>query len=128
MSFHTISPEAKINAAMASADMAWWEMELPSGAVFFHPNKAEMLGRKSEDFFHYTSFTDLIHPDDHAQAMKAMMDHMTGVSDIYETKYRILHADGSYKTFYDKGKIIQRIGDDIRIAGMVFDLDSMSRL
>lgn len=36
---------------MASADMAWWEMEIPSGVVSFHPNKASMLGRKSENFF-----------------------------------------------------------------------------
>lgn len=128
MGFDDVTFEMKINDAMASADMAWWEMELPSGVVFFHPNKALMLGYDPDTFIHYTSFTNLIHKDDHAKAMKAMMDHMSGQKDLYETKYRIKHADGTYRTFYDKGKIVQRRGDEIRIAGMVFNLGSMTEL
>lgn len=128
MGFDDIPTEMKISDAMFSADMAWWEMELPSGAVFFHPNKASMLGYKPDKFVHYTHFTDLLHPDDYEQAMQAMRDHMTGKAKIYETKYRIKHADGTYRTFYDKGKIVQKRGDEIRIAGMVFNLDSMAAL
>lgn len=128
MGFDDISTEMKISDAMFSADMAWWEMELPSGAVFFHPNKAAMLGYSPDKFVHYTHFTDLLHPEDHEAAMKAMMDHMTGKSPIYETKYRIKHADGTYKTFYDKGKIVQKRGDEIRIAGVVVNVGSMAAL
>ncbi len=128
MIFDDITQEIKINDAMQAAGMAWWEMELPSGTVFFHPNKVLMLGYEPEAFVHYTSFTNLIHPDDYQQAMDAMTAHMSGKADVYETKYRIQHADGSYRNFYDKGKIVQRKGEEIRVAGMVFDLDAMSML
>lgn len=57
-----------------------------------------------------------------------MTDLIRGEKDVYETKYRIQHADGSYITFYDKGKIVQRIGSEMRIAGMVFNLDSINKL
>lgn len=128
MVFDDVTHEMKINDAMYSAGMAWWEMEIPSGIVFFHPNKVLMLGYKPENFVHYTSFTDLIHPEDYEQTMDAMRAHLSGEKDVYETKYRIKHSDGSYRTFYDKGKIVQKHGEEVRIAGMVFDLDSMSML
>ena len=57
-----------------------------------------------------------------------MMQHIQGSKDIYETKYRIMAADGSYRQFYDKGRIVQKVGNDMRIAGMVIDLDSISKL
>lgn len=125
MGFDDINQETKINDAMTAANMAWWEMELPSGTVFFHPNKAAMIGRSAEDFFHYSSFTELIHPDDYDQTMQAMTDLISGKTDIYETKYRIKHIDGTYKTFYDKGRIVQKQDDTTRIAGMVIDLDDL---
>lgn len=117
----------RLEAGMEAAGMAWWEMELPGGAVFFSPNKTKMLGYESKDFFHYTKFTDLLHPDDHAQAMKAMMDHVEGKADIYETTYRIKAKDGSYKTFYDRGKITFRNKGEVRISGMVLDVTSIEK-
>ena len=128
MSTDHISPETRVTDAMNASGMAWWEMELPSGVVFFHPNKAHMLGYKPEKFIHYTHFTELIHPEDYAQAMDAMMQHIEGKKELYETKYRIRAADGSYRKFYDKGRIVQKLGEDTRIAGMVIDLDSISKL
>lgn len=118
----------RLNDAMDAANMAWWEMELPSGAVFFAENKTRMLGYNKKNFFHYSSFTDLLHPDDYDGAMKAMMDHIEGKKDIYETKYRIKTKSGDYRTFYDRGKIVQRKGENIRIAGMVLDVTNIGKI
>lgn len=109
----------RLNDAMAAANMAWWEIELPSGVVFFGDHKAAMLGYKPDTFVHYRNFTDLLHPDDHDQAMKAMTDHLEGTADAYETTYRIKHKDGHYLTFYDRGKIVQRKKGEIKVAGIV---------
>ncbi len=112
--------------AMEAGGMAWWVMEYPSGAVYFSANKIKMLGynqRDMKDFIHYTSFTNLVHPDDVDQAMQAMTDHVTGAADAYETKYRIKAKDGSYRTFFDRGKIVAKNKDgEIAIAGIVIDM------
>lgn len=108
-----------IEGALEAADMAWWSLEFPSGALSFSSHKTAMLGYDTKDFIHYTQFTDLIHPEDKDQAMKAMTDHYTGKKDVYETTYRIKAKDGSYKKFYDKGKIVERNGDSFIVAGVV---------
>ncbi len=108
---------------MRIAGFAWWEMELPSGVVFFDESKAKMLGYKPSDFVHYSHFTDLLHKDDYPKAMKAMKDHMEGKTDFYECTYRIKAHDGSYKKFYDKGQIVQKSDEgEQKIIGIVVNL------
>lgn len=112
--------------AMEAGGIAWWVMEYPSGAVYFSPNKIKMLGYQQSDmsdFIHYTSFTNLVHPKDIGQAMKAMMDHIEGKADAYQTKYRIKAKDGAYHKFFDRGKIVAKNKDgEIAIAGIVLDI------
>lgn len=76
-----------------------------------------------DEFVHYSSFTDKLHPDDYDNAMKAMTDHVTGKAPSYETKYRIKAKDGSYRTFFDRGKIVAKDKKGgFAIAGVVLDL------
>lgn len=109
----------RLEDAMKAADIAWWEIEFPSGTIFFSENKTRMLGYDNKDFFHYSHFTDLLHPEDLPSAMKAMKDVITGKSEIYDTTYRIKASDGTYKTFHDKGKIVSHLGDEFSVAGVV---------
>ncbi len=120
--------EIRLNDALEAAGMAWWEIEMPTGAVFFAENKTKMLGYKKKDFFHYSNFTDLLHPDDYDTAMQAMKDHLEGRAEVYETQYRIKAKDGSYKVFYDKGKIVQNRNGEIRIAGVVVNVEALQKL
>lgn len=116
---------ARLEKALEVAGVAWWWMEMPSGTVFFSEAKTKMLNRSKEDFFHYSAFTKLVHPDDYDAMMASMKDHMMGKSDVYEALYRIKHADGTYKRFYDKGTIVSRKGEEIEMAGVVIDIDSL---
>lgn len=115
-----------LNDAMGAGGIAWWMMEYPGGAVFFHPNKIRMLGYDDKDmdtFVHYTSFTDLLHPDDYPGAMQAMTDHLTGKNELYETEYRIKGKDGKYRIYFDRGKIVAKNKKgEMAIAGMVIDV------
>ena len=113
--------------ALEAGGIAWWMMQLPSGVVFFSDYKVKVLGYKPKDFVHYTNFTDLLHKDDHAKAMKAMKDHIDGKSELYEVKYRIKAKDGSYKIFYDRGKITAKDKKgNITISGIVINLTDHS--
>lgn len=116
-----------IESALEAADMAWWSLEFPSGALTFSRHKTDMLGYDAKDFFHFTHFTDLIHPDDEPAAMQAMTEHYTGKKDVYDTIYRIKASDGSYKTFHDKGKIVERNGKSFVVAGVVTQIEPIQR-
>lgn len=117
-----------LNDAVEAGGMAWWLMEYPSGAVFFHPNKIKMLGYAAKDidkFVHFSSFTDLIHPDDYEKAMTAMRDHLTGKAERYQTWYRIKGKDGKYRQFFDRGKIVAKNKKgEVAVAGIVMNISS----
>lgn len=112
----------RLQIALEAGNLAWWEMELPSGSVSFDENKTKMLGYKKEDFKHYQDFVNLVHPEDQGPTMQAMRDHLSGVAKFYETDYRIKTNDGTYKWFRDKGRITQKEGDIIKVAGIVEDI------
>lgn len=112
-----------IEGALAAADMAWWSLEFPSGALSFSHHKTDMLGYEAGEFYHFRHFTELIHPDDYDQAMAAMSDHYTGKNKVYDTVYRIKAKDGTYLKFHDRGSIVERNGGSFIVAGVVSKVD-----
>lgn len=115
---------SRIKLSMDAADISWWEMEMPSGAVVFDKKKTDMLGCNAEDFKHYMDFVNLLHPDDSEKAMDAMRDHFSGKAKNYEVEYRIMTKSGQYKWFHDIGSITDRDeqGNPVKIAGIVIDI------
>ncbi len=115
----------KLELAMQTANMAWWEMDISTGLVLFDIRKTEMLGFNAKDFKHYKDFTALVHPEDYDQVMKAMTDHLKGEKDKYETEYRIKTSSGEYVWFYDIGAIVDRDsnGNALSVAGLVKDIN-----
>ena len=121
------STQNRLQTALSAGDMAWWEMELPSGEVRFDERKAKMLGYEPDDFNNYEDFTDLIHEDDYKKAMKAMEDHLEGRKERYEAEYRIRKHDGSYKWFRDVGGITVNSDNYTKVTGIVIDIDERKR-
>lgn len=113
----------RLERAMDGGNLAWWEMELPSGEIRFNDRKAKMLGYSPERFEHYSDFTELLHPEDHDKAMNAMRDHLEGRKERYEVEYRIEKKDGDYKWFRDIGAITEQDGEYKKVTGVVIDID-----
>lgn len=114
-------------------DFAWtgnlgrWYLDFSTGTVVFNPLKVKVLGYEMTDVPYptpYTFFTNMIHPDDHANTMQAMLDAMMKIKPVYECEYRIKAKDGSYKWYYDRGTVTQRDaeGKALFAAGIVFDI------
>ena len=116
----------RFDVAADAVKIAWWDMDITTGAVVFHHRKADMLGYPPEKFMHYRDFTDLLHPDDYKKAMQAMKDHFSGLTETYDTEYRILSSTGEYKWFHDFGTVIKRdsAGKPLKIVGFVIDISS----
>ncbi len=114
----------RIEAGLRAGNLAWWEMELPSGKVTFDNRKVEMIGFPPEKFKTYEDFTKLLHPDDHPKAMQAMRDHLEGRAAAYEVEYRIKTNSGAYKWFRDIGAITEQnsAAGTARVIGIIEDI------
>jgi PAS domain S-box-containing protein len=116
----------RLEGAMLVGDLAWWEMDVPTGAVTFNSGKATMLGYDPDRFSHFEDFTELLHPADYDRAMQAMRDHFEGTAERYDVRYRIEAADGGYHWYHDVGGITERTEDGapLTVTGVVVDISA----
>ena len=106
-------------------------MDVKTGKVIFNENKVKMLGYSMDDFkdADYTSFTNLLHPEDQDRVMQVMQDHLDGKRDDYEVEYRIKTKNEIYKWYYDKGSIVERNekGKPLTVKGIVVDISRLKQ-
>lgn len=114
-------------------DFAWtgnlghWYWNVKTNHVTFNHLKIEALGYTKEeipDEISYQFFTEKLHPEDYHKTMSAMVEHLKGEKEVYEAEYRIKTKEGSYRWFYDRGRITQYDvqSKPVFLAGIVFDI------
>lgn len=116
-----------------TGNLGHWYWNIKTNAVTFNLLKVTTLGYdKSEVPAHvtYQFFTDKLHPEDYPTVMEAMRKHLYGEADVYEAEYRIQAKDGTYKWYYDRGRITQfdKNGKPFFLAGIVFDITEKKEL
>ncbi|MFB0920078.1 MAG: sensor domain-containing diguanylate cyclase [Oscillospiraceae bacterium] len=110
-----------------TGNLGHWYWNIKTNTVTFNPLKITNLGYKEEELPNqvtYQFFTEKLHPEDFQNTMDAMLEHLYGKASVYEAEYRIQAKDGSYKWYYDRGKITQydHAGKPVFLAGIVFDI------
>jgi PAS domain S-box-containing protein len=84
----------RLNIALDIGKIAWWELNIKTGNIDYHKNKAELLGYSKEEFPNdMYQIMDLVHPDDYEETMEAMRKHLRGEDKTYNTEYRIKGKD-----------------------------------
>lgn len=99
--------EVKLEYAW-TGNLGHWYWDVKTNTVTFNPLKVTTLGYdrgEVPDRVDYQYFTDKLHPEDLEGAMEAMRAHLYGRAAVYEAEYRIRAKDGTYRWYYDRGKI-----------------------
>jgi PAS domain S-box-containing protein len=116
----------RLDMAMKTAQLSWYEFDMINGTVTAGDNKAQMLGYNPNDFEnkHYSVWTDLIHPLDYGYVMNSMKACIAKETDLYEVDYRIKRADGKYAWFFDRGMVCEYTmdGEPKRMTGIVVNI------
>lgn len=110
-----------------SGNLGHWYWDVKANIVTFNPLKVTTLGydiSEIPEIVGYQFFTEKLHPEDYDKTMEAMQSHLDGKNNVYEVEYRIKCKDGSYKWYYDRGKITKfdEDGKPQLLAGIVFDI------
>ncbi|MFY7992664.1 MAG: ATP-binding protein [Bacteriovoracaceae bacterium] len=125
--------EAKINLdlAMDGASLAKWDWDIPSGRVIFSDQWAARLGYEVNELEPTLStFKSRIHPDDISIVFDALDKHLSGQTNQYEAKFRMIDRFGSSQWILDRGKVVQRdeVGNPIRATGINLDISNIIML
>ncbi len=114
--------------ANASSD-AIWDQDLETNEIYRSPNFIKLSGYTMNEIHSDLDWWfNKVHPEDKERVQQKVSDYMNGRQQNWEDEYRFLCADGTYKTFYDKGSFMYRDGKPIRIIGAIQDVTERKKL
>ncbi|MBK7106287.1 MAG: PAS domain S-box protein [Ignavibacteriae bacterium] len=119
--------EERFKVVLRGADLGTWDWNVATNETNFNDRWAEMLGyTKNEISESYSSWTNLVHPDDLYFVDKVLKNHLNGLTEFYEAEYRMKHKNGKSIWILDKGKVVERDsnGNPKRLAGTHLDISA----
>jgi diguanylate cyclase (GGDEF)-like protein/PAS domain S-box-containing protein len=116
--------EERYSLATQGANDGLWDWNLESQEIYFSPRWWSMLGyddgqigNRPEDWFRR------LHPGDKDQVQCKLDEHLDGSTTHFESEYRILDAEGTYRWVLCRGLALRNgEGKAYRIAGSQTDI------
>lgn len=102
-----------------------WDWSVPNGTVCYSKRWKEMLGFAEDEVGNgLDEWRKRIHPDDKTETLAAVQMHLDGKTPVYNSEYRIICKDDSYKWILGRGMVVSRDadGDPLRMVGTHIDI------
>lgn len=114
----------RFRLAIEGANDGIWDWNIRSGEIYFSPRWKSMLGLADMEVdAHYDEWESRLHPDDQAQARRAVQEAISGDADVYQAEFRMGHTDGTYRWILARGRILRDArGRAHRMAGSHTDI------
>jgi diguanylate cyclase (GGDEF)-like protein/PAS domain S-box-containing protein len=115
--------EERLALAANGAHDGWWEWNLRTKEFYFSARWRELVGvggtagvGRPEDWL------NRVHPEDAAALKAALKAHLSGQTPYFQHEHRILHEDGTYRSFLCRGIAASGTGQGpTRLAGSLTD-------
>ena len=117
--------EERWKLALEGSQGAVWDYDIPSGRIQHSPMWMSMLGYAGNEFeLTMEQLERMIHPDDLQATLDEFAAHLRGETEFFDTEFRLLCKNGSYKWIHSRGKLMERdtAGATVRITGTNHDL------
>ncbi|UPT72976.1 MAG: PAS domain-containing protein [Elusimicrobiota bacterium] len=123
-----LSHEHYVRAVEGSTD-GLWDWDVVTNKVYFSPRWKTMLGWADGDLPNdFTTWVNLLHPDDAERAQKAVKDYHDGAIPAYEVEHRLKQKDGTYRWILARGTVLRGAdGRILRMSGSHADIDARKR-
>lgn len=108
-------------------NLGHWYWNVKSNNLICNDQKVLALKYEKDEMHEnmgFEFFTEKLHPEDYERVMGNMRQHLHGHTPAYEVEYRIQAKDGTWKWYYDRGKVTKRdeYGKPSLVVGIVFDI------
>jgi len=115
--------EEKFHLALEASNDGVWDWDILSNRVNYSPGWAKILGEDQVPQ-EFNTWEARIHPEDKADVLKSVNDHMKGLTQSWQREHRLQSQDGSWKWVLGRGRIMARDGDDqpLRMVGTITDI------
>jgi diguanylate cyclase (GGDEF)-like protein/PAS domain S-box-containing protein len=118
--------EERMKLALSGADVGTWDLDIPTGKLDFDSQWGSLLNYTSEKNrpHYFNEWASLIYSEDRERVLKAMQDHVAGLTFEYKSEYRIQEQSGKLKWVAGHGKAVKRDknGKALRVVGITRDI------
>ncbi|MCH8542184.1 MAG: PAS domain-containing protein [Alcanivorax sp.] len=100
--------KTRLQSIIDSTAIGTWEWNIATGIAIFNARWAAMIGYTLEELAPTTlpNWLSLIHPDDRRACESAMNDHVKGLTQRFDFRYRIRHKSGHWLWVHDRGQVM----------------------
>jgi PAS domain S-box-containing protein len=95
----------RLDAIIQGTNLGTWEWNISTGRTYFNHRWFSMLGLAPEKHSSFTTWEQLLHPDDVAQATLLLQQHFKGELPFYDVKFRMKHSDGHWVWIHAVGRV-----------------------
>ncbi len=123
--------EARWRFALEGSGAGVWDHDFLTKRTFRTRQWNELMGLDApDDYGDVASQLSRVQPDDASVAMDLANRHISGEIPFFQTQYRVLQPDGSYRWLLDRGKIVARTPDGLpaRMVGTVTDITDRKQM
>ncbi|HSB55327.1 MAG TPA: ATP-binding protein [Gemmatimonadales bacterium] len=125
-----LAERVRVNLALETATDGIWEWDVTTGnarrsaALWRHLGYNPGAMSTGAD-----PWSSLIHPNDQTRVMNALSDHLSGLTQTFEARYRIRGHAGDWHWVIDRGRVVERspTGQPRRVLGISADVTDRQR-
>jgi len=116
--------EARYALAIAGANAAIFDWDVPTDRVYFSPHARDLLGVEVDALSTGRAWLSVIHPDDLPGYKTALLRHLRGEDEFFSCNYRLIgNADGKTRWVQHRGVALRdENGRAYRMAGSIDDI------
>jgi PAS domain S-box-containing protein len=122
--------EQRLEMATVAAGLGIWDWNIKNDDVYFNDQWKLMLGYQPNELANrFSTFEQLLHPNEKSGLMKLLNDHLEGKSEVYQAMIRMRTKDRRWKWILTMSKASMRdeAGKPIRLSGIHLDVDDIKQ-
>lgn len=101
--------QERLQLALEGSALGLWDWNVATGQTYFDTQWKKMLGYQVQEIENnYQAWVQLVHPEDLPKAVEAIQNHLTGITPIYQSEYRMKTKTGQWKWILDQGKVFEK--------------------
>jgi PAS domain S-box-containing protein len=115
----------RLQLAIEGSALGLWDWQIPTGETYFSPQWKTMLGYQEADIANtYTTWINLIHPEDLARVLEVLNAHIEGRIPVYQAEFRMATQQGEWKWIFARAQVFEwdEEGYPLRMTGTHKDI------
>jgi PAS domain S-box-containing protein len=141
ITFRDITRQRQAEQALAQSEQRWkfalegsgdgvWDWDATTNEVYYSYSWRANLGHAHDTLSnHPREWVQRIHPEDWPRVREALVAHLKGHTEDYQSEHRMRHRDGHYLWVFERGKAMSRSPDGraLRLVGTYSDITRLKQ-